>query len=570
VTDTIGAAGLIPTRPTADPKPDTSIPARHSDHRLARAAGTAAAITAAAVPFLAEAAFILRSDMARLTATMSDDAFYYLEIARRAARGEGFTFDGLNSTTGFHPLWEWLLIALHRVVPGELAFVQASRLLALTLTATAIGVVARLVWRRAGPLPALGAVLVASHGTALLNLLSDGMETGLVALSLAVLLWALLRVLEDPGWRKAFLLGAATVLVALARLDMVLAIPLVGAVLLWRLRSREVLAGWAVGGALLGAPYALWHLSANAGVLTTSAAIKQRWTSEYISGELGGRLSGEHLRDLVSVTGAFIDQIVGDLSASPLGGTAGAIGAIAVGFLAVLGSLGALQRRQRCGGGTGSLGVAAATVGAVLLVKFVADLWTVPQWVLYWYSVPTRLAVLVAVGAAAGGGLRWLLAERRAALPVALGALTVLALLPAGIGKLWTPTPELHGQVWQMEIQRAADWIREEGPPGTYGAFDAGLLGYRLDGTVPLINLDGLVNDHEFGRFTATGPTRLETARNQGVELLVNDLRMAERESDLRCATTLYQGAGSVRSDAAQVGPDRLYVLDLRPCFDPE
>lgn len=41
-----------------------------------------------------------------------DDGFYYLEIARRLAAGEGSTFDGINPTNGYHPLWLLTLVAL--------------------------------------------------------------------------------------------------------------------------------------------------------------------------------------------------------------------------------------------------------------------------------------------------------------------------------------------------------------------------------------------------------------------------------------------------------------------------
>lgn len=34
-----------------------------------------------------------------------DDSFYYFGIARNLMEGYGFTFDRLNQTNGFHPLW---------------------------------------------------------------------------------------------------------------------------------------------------------------------------------------------------------------------------------------------------------------------------------------------------------------------------------------------------------------------------------------------------------------------------------------------------------------------------------
>src|SRR5215471_14491586 len=39
-----------------------------------------------------------------------DDAFYYFGIARNVALGHGSTFDGINPTNGYHPLW--MLVAV--------------------------------------------------------------------------------------------------------------------------------------------------------------------------------------------------------------------------------------------------------------------------------------------------------------------------------------------------------------------------------------------------------------------------------------------------------------------------
>jgi hypothetical protein len=42
----------------------------------------------------------------------SDDGFYYFQVARNLAAGHGFTFDGLNPSNGFHPLWLFLITPL--------------------------------------------------------------------------------------------------------------------------------------------------------------------------------------------------------------------------------------------------------------------------------------------------------------------------------------------------------------------------------------------------------------------------------------------------------------------------
>ncbi|HPD62550.1 MAG TPA: hypothetical protein PLP77_04035, partial [Anaerolineaceae bacterium] len=35
----------------------------------------------------------------------NDDAFYYYKVAQNVLSGHGFSFDGINLTNGFHPLW---------------------------------------------------------------------------------------------------------------------------------------------------------------------------------------------------------------------------------------------------------------------------------------------------------------------------------------------------------------------------------------------------------------------------------------------------------------------------------
>ena len=42
-----------------------------------------------------------------------DDSFYYFEIARNFARGFGLTFDRINLTNGFHPLWLGICIPVY-------------------------------------------------------------------------------------------------------------------------------------------------------------------------------------------------------------------------------------------------------------------------------------------------------------------------------------------------------------------------------------------------------------------------------------------------------------------------
>jgi len=62
--------------------------------------------------FLYLANFILFSDIRKLVSSTPDDASYYLGIAENYSGGLGLTFDGINKTNGFQPLWQILLIPI--------------------------------------------------------------------------------------------------------------------------------------------------------------------------------------------------------------------------------------------------------------------------------------------------------------------------------------------------------------------------------------------------------------------------------------------------------------------------
>ncbi|RIK27074.1 MAG: hypothetical protein DCC54_04475, partial [Anaerolineae bacterium] len=41
-----------------------------------------------------------------------DDAYYYFKVAQNISEGLGSTFDGINPTNGYHPLWMLVCIPI--------------------------------------------------------------------------------------------------------------------------------------------------------------------------------------------------------------------------------------------------------------------------------------------------------------------------------------------------------------------------------------------------------------------------------------------------------------------------
>ncbi|MES2640934.1 MAG: hypothetical protein V4850_15700 [Myxococcota bacterium] len=178
-----------------------------------REVGRAALI---ALPTIGVTVRNLLAPVESIVGRVPDDALFYLVLARRLVAGEGFTFDGVSPTTGFHPAWLAIVTAL--VPTGDpVAGLRGLLLLHGLVTLVSVLLLDR-VARKAGASSgwsALGAAAAGAWGASAYGL---GMETALVgALALAVL------TLEGRGLhhgRKAWLLGLG---MGLTRVD---AIPL--------------------------------------------------------------------------------------------------------------------------------------------------------------------------------------------------------------------------------------------------------------------------------------------------------------------------------------------------------
>lgn len=68
-----------------------------------------------ALGVLVQVFFVTRSLPFLVGQVLPDDAFYYFQIARHITEGAGSTFDGINPTNGYHPLWLLTLLPLFQV-----------------------------------------------------------------------------------------------------------------------------------------------------------------------------------------------------------------------------------------------------------------------------------------------------------------------------------------------------------------------------------------------------------------------------------------------------------------------
>jgi hypothetical protein len=204
---------------------------------------------------------------------LCDDAFYYLQIAKHAAAGHGFSFDGLHATNGFHPLLCWLTVPLFLLTSSAWLPIRAL-LCVLGLSTAATGYVLYRIGRalgdeRAGELMAL--LFLLSPFSWIMPL--RGCEGSLAVLCVALALWRA-AAMREFSTTAVIKLGALVGLAGLARTENVfLAVGM--AVWLWtRTREPRRLLAFLGAAGLVVSPWLIWNLAQFGTIMQVSGSAK--------------------------------------------------------------------------------------------------------------------------------------------------------------------------------------------------------------------------------------------------------------------------------------------------------
>ena len=164
-----------------------------------------------------------------------DDAYYYFKVAQNISEGHGSTFDGINRTNGYHPLWMLICIPIFALARFDL--ILPLRILLLVMSGLSVAT-AILLYRLIGRIfmPAIGAIAalfwVFSHDV-LLILYQNGLESGIAAFFVVLLVYKLYELerswrAEGISQRQIAVLAAIAVLAMFSRLDLVFLAGMVG------------------------------------------------------------------------------------------------------------------------------------------------------------------------------------------------------------------------------------------------------------------------------------------------------------------------------------------------------
>ena len=212
-----------------------------------------------------------------------DDGYFYPQIARFIAHGQGSTFNGIMFTNGYHPLWMLICVAAAFVIsaPGPLLQVLGG-VQDILLIACIAGLI--LIARREKLRGAiLGSMPLVFFGLTLgiWRLLETSLSLALQFAILVLVVPALPGFYGKVGRWRTPLLGVLLGLAMLARLDLVFFVLVVLVYQLFEKRSelsagsrlRHVLVQSMLAGLLL-APYLYWNWSHFHHLDTISGAIK--------------------------------------------------------------------------------------------------------------------------------------------------------------------------------------------------------------------------------------------------------------------------------------------------------
>ena len=488
---------------------------------------TALAVTAAWLVVLAvwhEAPFALTFD----------DAFYYFGIARNVAHGHGSTFDGINLTNGYHPLWMLLAVPVYLLGFDGTGAVRLLLAFQLLCYGAALVLVALVAGRAIDGWPRLRAgrpdgeraarwctalvatvLAVLAANPYMVKIFANGLESGVLVLVDA----ALLAIGASVGgrflgpispWRRAGI-GVVLALAFLARTDSIF---LVAALGLWALAEARPLGRRAVRPlAELFAPAAV--------VVVAYLASNQLWFGLPV-------------------------QISGLTKRAPITLAHGLGFVIAVAVATAIGVWGFRRRvppRSRFGR-VGSFTASTAWFAAfcVVVVAYYQLLQS-QQWL--WYYCPVALYVLYLAVLGAADFAEAALAEApdrtagRALLPIGL-----ILLAPLMVAFVWQTRTFADPNQRSIEVANrdAGQWIDANLPAdAVLASWDAGVVGYYANR--PVMNLDGVANSYGFYQASRNGETgRFLTDRR--LRFVVNHGTPVDGEDpDIRAFVTQTLGA---------------------------
>lgn len=416
-----------------------------------------------------------------ITHKTPDDTYYYLKIASNFAAGKGITFDGVNPTNGFHPLWFLLITPIMFITHNLIARVYIVLALGALFNIASIFLFYRLSKKlNCGIAASLCAVTLFALNPFLL-LANSGLETPLAIFLeiLLLLLWIPIFQRKSKNLKSYLLFGAVAGLTLLSRLDSIFFVSLVFvAFALCNLkRLRYVLAAGATT-ILIVLPYLIWDVVTFHHLVPVSGR-----AVPFVIRETYFRLHGH--ADVLAYLHHWYVHVALAHCIDTLLASSGF-------FYAILGigiSLAVIRKRYDL------LTVLLVCAGTIFIYPGYS---VFVRWAFRYYYSYSMLPLMMIIALIFVDSVLHFFRERIAIILIAtiLSVYLVVHAYQINIMKKYQYWP------WQISMYRGSLWLSQYHPNERVASFDAGINGYFYRGTV--FNIDGVVNNEAF-RFIKKG-----------------------------------------------------------------
>jgi hypothetical protein len=170
-----------------------------------------------------------------------DDAYYYFKVAQNITEGKGSSFDGINPTNGYHPLW--LVICIPIFFLARFDLILPLRVLIMVMAvlnvATAILIYRYIKENLSEAVAMMASMFWLFNAYIHYTVYEYGLESPIVAFSIVLFLYKLSQF--EQTWRKQTVkpaqiagLAALAVLVMFSRLDLVFLVFIAGLWIVFR------------------------------------------------------------------------------------------------------------------------------------------------------------------------------------------------------------------------------------------------------------------------------------------------------------------------------------------------
>lgn len=248
--------------------------------------------------------FFWMMDFRRILSVTPDDAAYFFKIAENVAVGDGLTYDGINKTNGFQPLWLYFLIPVYYIYKGspENLFRISLILQLVLLTSSAIltySILSKFFTRSVSLISSILFFVFVFFRSA------NGMESALLIFMLSVLFAygskGQVFILQRPG--RQFLFGVFLGLVMLSRLDTIFLAICIYIFLFLKLliktkeRQRDCIRLLMImtGSTIIISPYLIYNYFNFGSIIPISGALKSSFPHISLSGYALSRLGKNSL-----------------------------------------------------------------------------------------------------------------------------------------------------------------------------------------------------------------------------------------------------------------------------------